>query len=812
MVKTTSTRLVRLIIQKSKSRYLTSVRSNIGSLQNSEINYWPVQLNSKYFSTTVNGSATNHSQYLNGSSSSPLPPAWKQTIDITGSATFPCEVPGPSTEVPSRSAQVQKLTESTADDPYDILIIGGGATGAGCAFDAATRHLGKNDTKPLRVACIERGDFGGETSSRSTKLIWAGIRYLATASAGLLNWKSLTRPIPAIQEFMGELQMVINCHRERRYMLEKQKHLCNWVPIAIPFSEWYVKPAPFNHPLFSLFPVLAPFILKFYDSLSSFTCPPSYIMSPKKAKEIFPQLRDRDIKYCAVFYEAQHNDARTNICIAMSAAEHGANIANYVEMVEIIRENDESDKAVGIKAKDRMTNETFEIYANKIIFAGGPFTDNMRRLEEKKAADETTTPKENFKPAISSAAGTHIVLPGYYCPNDMGLLDYNTSDGRFLFFLPWLKHTLVGTTDVKGAAKTSPNAPEDEVQWLLNECGKYLSSDLQVRRSDVLSAWRGWRPLATDPQAGPDDPVSRDHVISENPKTGIIFIAGGKWTTWREMAEEVIDKALGDVAKGTSNTLDLTLYGGKNYSPNLPIQLIQKHGLAEETAFHLARTYGSHSHDVCNVSNPTNTSWRRFGVPLTENDHDHYPYIEAEVIYACREYACTIEDILSRRTRLAFLNKDEALAAIPRVAQIMQSELNWSNEVTQEQIYAATEYMQTYGGRMPNKLGAQLRNATYKDVEDIFNAIDYDNNGFLERTEVGEVASILGFPMSEDELSQAFYEMDLNGNGRVNLEEFTIWWNNEDATYFHRHLSRELGICANDVTNLKHIGGGTFFG
>jgi glycerol-3-phosphate dehydrogenase len=144
----------------------------------------------------------------------------------------------------------------------------------------------------------------------------------------------------------------------------------------------------------------------------------------------------------------------------------------------------------------------------------------------------------------------------------MGLLDYNTSDGRFLFFLPWQNHTLIGTTDTACPAETSPHPPEDEVQWLLNECQRYLRPDLSVRRSDVLSAWRGWRPLAVDPHAPPGAPASRDHVISENPSTGVIFIAGGKWTTWREMAQEVMDRIVGpDGPKCT--TLDITLFGGE---------------------------------------------------------------------------------------------------------------------------------------------------------------------------------------------------------------------------------------------------------
>lgn len=706
-------------------------------------------------------------------------------LDITGQAAYPIEVPGPE-GLPSRSEQVRRLASSSSTSPYDILVVGGGATGCGIAFDAASRE------GSMKVACIERGDFASETSSRSTKLIWAGIRYMATATASLLSKKLMTSPLETLNDFAGEIKMVLNCHRERRYMTDKQRHLTNWVPIAIPFSEWHVSPAPFGHPIFGFFPVLAPFVLKIYDSMSGFTCPPSYVMGREKAKEIFPQLADRLIKYCAVFYEAQHNDSRTNIAIAMSAAEHGADISNYVEMIDTITEDD-GKTVIGIKVMDRMTNEKFDIFSKRVVLAGGPFTDTMRSLEPA---------EKEMKTAVSAASGTHLVLPGYYCPQNIGLLDYNTSDGRFLFFVPWEKHTLVGTTDTKCPAETLPAPPEDEVKWILDECGKYLSKDLRVRRSDVLSAWRGWRPLAADPHAPPGAPVSRDHIISENPETGVIFVAGGKWTTWREMAEEAVDKVVGDDGP-KSRTLDLKLFGGEGYSPNLSIQLIQKHGMSNDTAAMLAKTYGGRSWEVCEMSHPTNHVWPRFGKQIVPN----YPYIDAEVRYACKEYACTIEDVLSRRTRLAFLNKDAAMNAIPLVADIMAEELRWTEDVKAEQMIAAQAYIESYAGRIPGNQESTLRGSNYENVKELFDAIDTDGSGFLDRTEVGELASTLGIDLSEMDLDTAFQEMDLNSNGRVDLKEFEVWWSDTNDSDFYKKLSKEMKI-----SDLKSMGGGTMLG
>ena len=284
-------------------------------------------------------------------------------------------------------------------------------------------------------------------------------------------------------------------------------------------AKWIVWPPPFGHWLFSLFPVLAPAVFKFYDGMSGFACPPSYSIGKNKAGKLFPQINDKDLKYAAVFYEVQHNDARTNIAIAMTAAEKGAHISNYVEMTGAIF--DERKKVVGVRALDVIAGDEFEIFTKNLVFAGGPFTDSLRGLENE-ANDK------DIKPAVRGAAGTHIVLPGYYSPNKMGLLDYNTTDGRFLFFVPWENHTLVGTTDIKSNPSTAPTPTENEIQWILKECETYLSKDLLVRRSDVLSAWKGWRPLAADPNAPPGAPVSRDHIISTNPQTGVVFIAGGK--------------------------------------------------------------------------------------------------------------------------------------------------------------------------------------------------------------------------------------------------------------------------------------------
>ena len=189
----------------------------------------------------------------------------------------------------SRESSLLRLQQQ--QEPVDVLIIGGGAVGAGAALDARLRGLS--------IALVERGDFASETSSRSTKLIWAGIRYLGTGLAQLLSWQTLRAPLAGWRSFLSEFQMVVNCHRERRFLLETQPHLTHWMPIAVPIDRWFIYPAPMSHPLFSLCPLVLPLVMKFYDALSGFTCPPSYVMLPTDVRRRFPQLVSPFCSTCA---------------------------------------------------------------------------------------------------------------------------------------------------------------------------------------------------------------------------------------------------------------------------------------------------------------------------------------------------------------------------------------------------------------------------------------------------------------------------------------------------------------------------------
>lgn len=694
----------------------------------------------------------------------------------TGSSTLPRHLTKskyPPIPQFNRTDQVSRL-KNTQQDPFDVLVIGGGATGAGTALDAQMRGLS--------TALIEKGDFSCETSSRSTKLIWAGIKYIATAFARLFRPETLFSPIEGFKEFKSEFLMVMHCHHERRLLLENNPHLTNWVPIAIPMRKWIMWPPPFDNSLFAIAPMVLPIVMKFYDSLSGFTCPPSHVMGHRRAERKFPQL-DADLKYTQIFYEGQHNDARTATCIALTAAEEGAAVTNYTEMIGTITDGDDKT-VIGIKCRDNLTGELFDIYAQSIIFAGGPFTDSLRKISS-----------PDSQPAVSAAAGTHVVLPRYYAPNGIGMLDMNTSDGRFLFFLPWQGSVLVGTTDRKGAAVTDPGPPEEEIQWILKEVEKYLSDDLKVRRGDVLSAWQGWRPLASDPNAPPGAPVSRDHVISTDPVTGITFITGGKWTTYREMAEDVLNKVIKNhptlsQKAGPCLTETRPLWGGKDYNKNLPITLIQKYGLSQDTAEHLARTYGMNAFTVCELSqaNP-NQRYPHFGHRLIEN----YPFLECEIEYVCQyEMAVSLKDFLTLRTRLAYLNSDAAKEVAPKVCDLMGKSLGWSRAEKKKQLAECMAYLERFGGPIP-PAGLVVQGLhTKSDVKDMFKMFDTDGNGYIDFQELKSVAQRLGYPFKDEkEALNAFKKMDVENNGRVSFEAFSTWY---EKTGVEDDLRKKIGL------------------
>ncbi|KAF2198396.1 DAO-domain-containing protein [Delitschia confertaspora ATCC 74209] len=545
-------------------------------------------------------------------------------------------------------------TEKAEEEPYDLLIIGGGATGSGIALDAVTRGL--------KVALVERDDFSSGTSSKSTKLVHGGVRYLEKAVWNL---------------DYNQYKLVVEALRERRYFLDTAPHLSAWLPIMIPIDTWWKIPYFWAG-------------TKAYDFLAgSENIESSYFLTKSKAIDAFPMLKKSGLCGALVYYDGAHNDSRMNVSLAMTAALYGATVVNHMEVTGL--EKDANGRLCGATVKDCIQDldgkrpEEFKIKAKGIINATGPFTDSIRKLDDPKTEE-----------IVAPSSGVHLILPGYFSPSNMGLIDPSTSDGRVIFFLPWQGNTIAGTTDTPTSITRTPTAGEDEIDWILKEIRRYLEPNIEVRRGDVLAAWAGIRPLVRDPKASKTEGLVRNHLVTVSP-SGLLTCSGGKWTTYRQMAEETVDEAIKEFKltpkpltnavrvsgteveddaplDGTCQTHRVRLIGAHGFSKTLFINLVQHYGVETDVAKYLAGAYGDRAWTVVALSDPTDKSFPVRGKRISPL----YPYLDGEVRYCVRhEYAQTATDVLARRMRLAFLNAQAALEALPTVIDLMAEELKW---------------------------------------------------------------------------------------------------------------------------------------
>ncbi|GIL75420.1 hypothetical protein Vretimale_8058 [Volvox reticuliferus] len=583
---------------------------------------------------------------------------------------------------PPRPTQLERLRGSTRDRPFDLLIVGGGATGAGCALDAVTRGL--------RTALVERDDFASGTSSKSTKLVHGGVRYLEKA---------------VFQADIRQLRLVYEALHERATMLSLAPHLAAPQGILTPCYKWWEVPYYWAG-------------LKAYDIVAGRTnlISSRYVPSTE-ALDMVPTLATSHpdgstLKGAVLYYDGRFDDARFNVTLACTAAAAGGVVANYVDCQRLIKNQD--GKVVGAVVQDRLGSEPpFEVYARVVLNTTGCFVDQVRHMSQPGAPD-----------IIQPSAGAHITLPAFYGGSSRsGIIIPKTKDGRVVFMLPFLDSVIAGTTDAKCEVERTPVASKQEVDFILSTLQDYLG--IPIRRSDVLSAWSGIRPLAADPRAKDTQNTVRDHVILEE-SDGLITASGGKWTTYRLMAEEAVDAVVATGRMPTNvkrcRTTSVPLLGaGPEYSHVLAVQLAQDFGplappaaqpaptpsalvprsaaasappgpprvaISAHTAEHLAQAYGSRAGRVLQTAQD-----RNLGQRLVEG----HPFLEAEVVYCVRhEYCVTPEDFLARRTRLAFLDARAALAALPKVAELMASELGWDGPRRAAMTAAAREYLATY--------------------------------------------------------------------------------------------------------------------
>ncbi len=510
-----------------------------------------------------------------------------------------------------RTTSIKQLKKEN----FDLLVIGGGATGSGIAMDAALRGY--------RVAIIDAGDFASQTSSRSTKLLHGGVRYLEKA------FKELD---------FKQFQLVKSGLEERATLLKTAPHLSRALPIVIP--------------VYSKFQALYYWLgIKCYDLLSGrHSIGKSRYISQKEVLHYFPKLKSQQLKGGIIYYDGQFDDARMNVSAILTAASKGAVVANYVKVVDF---KSIDGRLVSAIVEDQFTQEAWALHAKAIVNATGPFADTIRRL------DNPSVPKR-----MVGSIGTHLVLDRDYAPKEMGLLIPKTADGRVLFLLPWEKNTLVGTTDVPVDIQLNPETSDEEIDYLIHHLDLYLGLD--VKKEEIQSYWAGIRPLVSASASKKTAKLSRDFKI-EKSASGLYSILGGKWTAFRKMAEKLLDQMIEneDLSKrGPCTTKETPLVGGESSWEGLDKML--EH-LPLDVQDHLLHAYGTRSVEVANLARDRGLEARL---------HPNFPYIEAEVVWAMsEEMAQTEHDVLDRRLRLKTLNRRAAEEVLPRVKELMNQEL-----------------------------------------------------------------------------------------------------------------------------------------
>lgn len=491
---------------------------------------------------------------------------------------------------------------------WDMIIVGGGATGAGIAIDASTRGYD--------VLLLEQDDFGKGTSSRSTKLIHGGVRYLE----------------------QGNIPLVMEALKERGLLAQNAPQLVRNLGFVVPNYDWWE----------------APFYgigLKVYNLLAGkYGFGPSRILSKAETLELLPTIKTEGLRGGVIYFDGQFDDARLLIHLMLTAAQHGATLLNYTRVIGLTKGSD--GFVNGVVARDLESGEEFEATARVVINATGAFSDGIRQM-----ADGAV------EPLIAPSQGVHLVFGREFLPGNSAIMVPHTSDGRVLFAIPWHGHVLVGTTDTPiSSPSLEPVAMEQEIEFILTTASQYLAK--APTRDDVLSIFAGIRPLVKAEGAVSTAALSRDHVIHID-SSGLMTICGGKWTTYRHMAEDCVDQAatLAQLPDRPCVTRNLRIHGFPSGSQtNGPLAV-----------------YGSDAEKI--------SALIRQNSPLGERLHPALPYLKAEVVWAVREeMARTVEDVLARRTRALFLNAAAALKMAPTVAELLAKELGWSDQVKENQL------------------------------------------------------------------------------------------------------------------------------
>jgi glycerol-3-phosphate dehydrogenase len=521
----------------------------------------------------------------------------------------------------------ERMIAAVPDGVWDVVVIGGGATGLGIAVDAQTRGY--------RTLLLEQYDFAKGTSSRSTKLVHGGVRYLQ----------------------QGNVALVLEALRERGLMCRNAPHLVHDLAFVVPRYRWW------EGPFYGVG-------LKLYDRLAGkLNIARSRILDRKSTIERIPNVETENLLGGVMYHDAQFDDARMAVALAQTAADHGAVLLNYMRVEGFTRKDD--GQIDGVRMVDVETGNVHEPRAKVVINATGIFADDVRRLDDQAA-----------EIMLSPSQGVHLVLDRGFQPSDTAIMVPHTDDGRVLFVIPWHQRVLVGTTDTAMPhAEIEPRALPEEVDFILRNAARYL--DREPTRDDVLSVFAGQRPLVQPVSngggRGRTKSISREHsvIVSD---AGLVTIVGGKWTTYRKMAQDTVDDAIavGDLRPRACVTEKLRLHGAMAHddprTPHAPH--MQMYGTDAELV------------DAFLADDPA----RR------ELVHPRLPYVMGQVSWGARhEMARTVEDVLSRRTRSLLLDARAAIEATPRVAQLLATELGrdaaWARAQIEEFTALARGYL-----------------------------------------------------------------------------------------------------------------------
>jgi glycerol-3-phosphate dehydrogenase len=507
--------------------------------------------------------------------------------------------------------------------PWDVIIIGGGATGLGAALEAASRGH--------RTVLVESHDFAQGTSSRSTKLIHGGVRYLR----------------------QGQIGMVRHSLLERQRLLQNAPHIVHSLDFVLP--TYRRGDRTFYYAGMRIYDLLAG---QLFNGRAR-------RLSVDETVQQLPNLRSEGLRGGVLYADGQFDDTRLAITLARTAVTQGAVLANYMKVERLIRSG---SKITGVVVRDQLTGREYSLAGRVVLNATGVFADAILQMDEDSAAEsQRNSQRDDSRPRIAPSQGSHLVLDADFLPGSAALMIPETDDGRVLFAIPWHGKVLLGTTDLAvKEVQRDPRPGRSEIDYLLKHAGRYLKrSPVQ---SDVRSMFAGLRPLVASPSnTRSTASLSREHIIHTS-DGGLITVIGGKWTTYRQMGDDLINRAeqTGGLSRKPSITAGLRLHGSEKSS-------------ADSFAASNLRIYGSDAKTIEELTR-THTAW---GALL----HPRLPYLAAEVIWATRnEMAVTVEDILARRTRALFLDAAAAVECAPVVARLMANELNQSGEWEQQQV------------------------------------------------------------------------------------------------------------------------------